>query len=302
MESKYLIVLLGPTAIGKTKWAIQIAQHFKTEIISADSRQFFREMEIGTAIPSKEELATVPHHFIQHKSIHEPYSVGDWLLDATHTINKLHRTHDIVLLTGGSNLYIHSLLFGLDDFPDVDPQIRQHLNREYEKRGIISLQQQLKKLDPVYFDQVDHDNPHRLIRALEICVGSGKPYSSFLGKRKVKYDFETLLIGIQMEREVLYERINTRVDGMLEAGLIEEAEQLIAYRHLNALQTVGYREIFSYFDGELSLEEAVSAIKTNTRRYAKRQLTWLRKMKNVHWFKPEAPIASVIDYINQHIC
>ena len=301
MPAKYLIVLLGPTAVGKSNWAIQIAHHFETEVLSADSRQFFKEMKIGTAVPSEEELQAVPHHFIQHKSIRQDYSVGDWVLDATNRIKKLHLKHNLLVLTGGSNMYINALLYGLDDFPQVDPKIRNTLNQEFEEKGIEILQQQLKTLDPKYYEQVDPDNPHRLIRALEICIGSGMPYSSFLGKRKIKHDFKTILIGIEMDRELLYERINARVDRMIHAGLVEETKSLVHSRHLNALQTVGYKEIFSYFDGERTLEEAVALIKTNTRRYAKRQLTWLRKMENVYWFDSHSPIEEVIAFIKTQI-
>lgn len=301
MPSKFLIVLLGPTGIGKTKWAIEIARYFKTEILSADSRQFFKEMQIGTAVPTSEELKAVSHHFIQHKSIRDPYSVGDWVQDASQTIQNLHEKHDIVVLTGGSILYINALLYGLDDFPEVDPAIRSDLNQQFEKDGLRPLQEKLLALDPLYFEQVDKENPHRLIRALEVCIGSGKPYSSFLGKREITHDFMILLLGLKTDREILYDRINARVDKMIEEGLIEEAQGLIENRELNALQTVGYREIFSYFDGKMSMKEAIMAIKTNTRRYAKRQLTWLRKMDNVHWFDVQTPIRSVIEFINEKI-
>ena len=300
MAAKYLIVLLGPTAIGKTKWAIDIAAHYKTAILSADSRQFYREMKIGTAVPTPEELGAAPHYFIQHKSIHDSYSVGDWVDEATATIEELHAIHDIVVLTGGSNLYINALLYGLDDFPDIDPAIRKRLNQQLKEEGIRSLQEQLKTLDPVYYEHVDQDNPHRLIRALEICIGSGNPYSSFLGKNKVTHDFEVLLFGLEIDRELLYDRINSRVDQMIKAGLLEEAKALHKFRHLNALQTVGYRELFSYFDGEISLDEAIAAIKTNSRRYAKRQLTWLRKMEGVYWFDPQSPTQKIINIIDKH--
>lgn len=298
MSAKYLIVLLGPTAIGKTSWAIEIAKYFNTEIVSADSRQFYREMAIGTAVPSPEELEAVPHHFIHHKSIHDVYSVGAWVEEAETTIETLFKHRDVVVLTGGSNLYINALLYGLDDFPEVDPEIRNQLNKEFEVQGIGVLQQQLRARDPVYFEQVDQENPHRLIRALEICIGSGKPYSSFLGKKEEKRPYNILLLGLEMEREMLYNRINLRVDEMIKNGLVREAQELLDYRHLNALQTVGYREIFLYFDGKITLEEAVAAIKTNSRRYAKRQLTWLRKMEGVHWFEPQSPRESIFQYLN----
>lgn len=297
MAAPLLIVLVGPTAIGKTKWAIDIALHYNTEILSADARQFYKEMEIGTAVPTAEEMRGVRHHFIQHISIHDPYSVGDWVDDATSLIRTLFETHNILVLTGGSSLYINALLYGLDDFPQVDPQIRTALNDRLRSEGIEILQQELKSLDPVYFAQVDRDNPHRLIRALEICKGSGQPYSSFLGKKRARHDFDYLIIGLHTDREKLYDRINARVDGMMKEGLLEEAKVLYPSRNLNALQTVGYREIFSHFDGDSTLEEAVASIKTNTRRYAKRQMTWLRKMEEIHWFDSQTPVREVLEFI-----
>ena len=301
MPAKHLIVLVGPTAIGKTHWAIQIAKHFNSEILSADSRQFYREMRIGTAVPSRSELQAVPHHFIQHKSMHDTYSVGDWVHDATNLLNDLFEKHDVLVVTGGSGLYINALLYGLDEFPEIDPQIREDLNKQLIEEGLAALQAQLQKVDPEYFEKVDLDNPHRVIRALEVSIGSGQPYSSFLGKKKVTHHFNPILIGLRTDREILYNRINSRVDAMIDQGLVEEARELYTYRNLNALQTVGYQELFSYFERELSLEEAIEAIKMNTRRYAKRQLTWLRKMEEVSWFSMDNPKELLLAYIEDRI-
>ena len=283
MSNKTVIAVVGPTAIGKTKMAITLARHFNAEILSADSRQFFKEMEIGTAVPSKEELKQAPHHFIQHKSIHEPYSVGDFERDALELLSKLFQQKDIVILVGGSGLYVDAVLYGLDSFPDVQPEIRAKLNRELEQDGIGGLQQQLKKLDPTYYDKVDLENPHRIIRALEVCISSGKPYSSFLNQPKNKRPFNHLIVGIDADRQLIYDRINQRVDLMMKAGLLDEAKNIYFYQNLNALQTVGYRELFEYFSGKRDLASAIEEIKKNTRRFAKRQLTWYRKNKSIHW-------------------
>ncbi|MCB0373405.1 MAG: tRNA (adenosine(37)-N6)-dimethylallyltransferase MiaA [Muricauda sp.] len=283
MSKKILLAVVGPTAIGKTATGILLAQHFKTEIISADSRQFFKEMEIGTAVPSKKELAAAPHHFIQHKSIFEPYSVGDFEKEAIELLNQLFQTKDLVVMVGGSGLYVDAVVSGLDEFPDVDPAIRERLNQKFQDEGIESLQKELQTRDPEYFKVVDQDNPHRLIRALEVSIAANKPYSSFLDQHKPKRDFESLYIGLNAPREVIYDRINTRVDLMMEAGLLEEAKQLYPHKDLNALQTVGYKELFEYLGGNCTLNVAVSEIKKNTRRFAKRQLTWLRKNENIIW-------------------
>lgn len=294
---KYLIAIVGPTAIGKTDVSIALAKHFKSEIISADSRQFFKEMSIGTAVPSGEELAKVPHHFIQHISIKEDYSVGDFERDALQILEPKFKKHNLFFLVGGSGLYIDAVLKGLDTFPEINPKVRAELQKLFDQKGIEPLQEQLKQQDPEYYEKVDAQNPHRLIRALEVCIQSGKPYSSFLGKNKPKRPFEILKIGLEADRKVLYDRINRRVDLMIENGLIAEAKQLEEKKHLNALQTVGYKEMFSFFENEISLESAIEEIKKNSRRYAKRQLTWLRKDEEVQWFEYNETIEKIIQYI-----
>ncbi|KGK31462.1 MULTISPECIES: tRNA (adenosine(37)-N6)-dimethylallyltransferase MiaA [Cellulophaga] len=298
---KTVISVVGPTAIGKTKLAIAIAQEYKTEIISADSRQFFKEMNIGTAVPSPEELAAAPHHFIQHKSILEPYSVGDFERDAIAKLESLFETKDIVVLVGGSGLYVDAVTKGLDHFPEVDAAIRPRLNQELATEGIAVLQNRLKELDPEYFNKVDIQNPHRLVRALEICIGTGKPYSSFLNKDKNKRPFKTITLGIEAEREMIYERINQRVDLMVDAGLIDEVKSLIEHKALNALQTVGYKELFNYFEGLWQLDFAISEIKKNTRRFAKRQLTWFRRATETIWVDFDEEITVIIDKIETEI-
>tara|TARA_R110000744_G_scaffold252819_2_gene368538 strand:+ start:1320 stop:2243 length:924 start_codon:yes stop_codon:yes gene_type:complete len=299
MNTKVLLAVVGPTAIGKTALGIQLAKHFDTEIISADSRQFFKEMEIGTAVPSTEELNEVPHHFIQHKSIFEPYSVGDFEKEAILLLNDLYQKKDVAVMVGGSGLYVDAVISGLDEFPEVDPHIRETLNQELEKNGLELLQKELKQRDPEYYKTVDLENPHRLIRALEVCRATDKPYSSFLNQRKPERPFKSLYIGIDAPREVVYDRINARVDFMMEAGLFEEVKKLYSHKKLNALQTVGYKELFEYIDGKCSLEFAISEIKKNTRRFAKRQLTWLRKNESILWVpydgKPEKVLQMVTD-------
>ncbi|MEJ4088032.1 tRNA (adenosine(37)-N6)-dimethylallyltransferase MiaA [Galbibacter orientalis] len=297
MNTKYLITVVGPTAIGKTALAIKLANEFATEIISSDSRQFFKETTIGTAVPEPEELAQAKHHFIQHKSITEAYSVGDFERDAIALLEQLYQKHDLVIMAGGSGLYNNAVIEGLDNFPNVSPEIREQLNATLEENGIETLQQQLEKLDPVHYKNIDINNPHRIIRALEICIGTGKPYSSFLNQGKNKRSFKTIKVGLTADREIIYNRINLRVDLMMENGLLEEAKTVFPYKHLNALQTVGYRELFEYFDGSCSLDFAVSEIKKNTRRFAKRQLTWLRKDDSILWFDYKADKQNIIDKV-----
>jgi tRNA dimethylallyltransferase len=286
---KFLIAVVGPTAIGKTTLGIYLAQHFETDIISADSRQFYKEMVIGTAVPSEAELRQAKHHFIQHKRIFDPYSVGDFEKDALKKLDELFHDRNIVVLVGGSGLYVDAVAHGLDFFPKVDDQIRTELNAEFNKNGLIYLQDELKKRDPKYYEIVDLENPHRLIRALEVSITANKPYSSFLNQKKKTRPFKTLYVGLNAPREVIYQRINQRVDQMMEAGLLEEAQKLHPHQDLNALQTVGYRELFEYFEGNCTLEFAVSEIKKNTRRFAKRQLTWLRKNPNMLWIDFDTP-------------
>ena len=284
-NKKTLLTIVGPTAIGKTSLAIDLALHFGTEIISCDSRQFFKEMSIGTAVPSAEELAQAKHHFIQHKSIFEPYSVGDFERDAITLLTELFQRNDVVIMVGGSGLYADAVLYGLDDFPEVSTEIRNELNTHYQVQGIAYLQTKLKDLDPIQYERMDIQNPQRMLRALEVCIASGKPYSSFLNKKKILRDFTNLTIGLTAEREVVYERINRRVELMLEDGLLIEAQRLFPYKELNALQTVGYRELFDFLEGKTSLDFAVEEIKKNTRRFAKRQYTWFHKNKDIHWFE-----------------
>ena len=280
MNSKRLLYVAGPTSSGKTSLAIALAQHFDTEILSCDSRQFYKEMSIGTAVPSSEELAAVPHHFIQQRSIHEPYSVGAFQREALDCLESLFKTKDTVILVGGSGLYADALIDGLDHFPEVEPAFRNKLNNQLEQEGIEALAALLKNIDPAYHQKVDLGNPHRLIRALEVCFSSGQPYSSFLGNKKAPTFFKTQRIVLQWDRQILYERINLRIDIMVAAGLEAEAQSLYPNKDVNALQTVGYREWFSHFDGTLDRTTTLEEIKKNTRRYAKRQTTWFKRYQD----------------------
>jgi tRNA dimethylallyltransferase len=298
---KTLVVVVGPTGIGKTALAIKLAQHYQTDIISADSRQFYKEMSIGTAVPSKEELLAVKHHFIQHKSIFDPYSVGDFEKEALALIDSLFNKKDILLMVGGSGLYIDAVIEGLDVFPAVDKAIRTQLTLELQDHGLSFLYQRLQELDPEYAKIVDPKNPHRVIRALEVCMASGKPYSTFLNKRKKPRNFKTILIGVEAPRTVVYERINTRVDHMMKEGLLEEVRSLKEHAHLNALQTVGYKELFKYLDGNCTLDEAIVEIKKNTRRFSKRQGTWFRKNSEILWIPYDLPFNSILKELTQRL-
>lgn len=298
--TKFLISVVGPTAIGKTALAIQLAKHFKTEIISSDSRQFYKEMAIGTAVPSKAELAEAPHHFIQNKSIHEYYNVGDFERDAILKIEALHQNNDVVIMVGGSGLYTNAVTKGLDVFPVVDEGVRNSLNKKFKTEGLATLQNQLQQLDPKAFKTIAIDNPQRVIRALEICLSSGQAYSSFLTHKEKHRPFKTITIGLQAERSVIYGRINKRVDIMLNAGLLKEVESLLPYKHLNALNTVGYKELFKYLEGEWTLDFAISEIKKNTRRFAKRQLTWTRKDESILWFNFEMGFQQILNSTNKY--
>ena len=280
---KTLLAVVGPTAIGKTSWSIQLAKYYNTEILSTDSRQFYREMNIGTAVPSTEELESVPHHFIQHLSIFQPWSVGDFEREAIRLLDKLFIGKDLVIATGGSGLYLKALTEGLDHFPPIQPGIRDQLNELFEEGGIEALQKALKKVDPDYHVMVDLQNPHRLIRALEVFQSSGKPFSSYLDRPKKQRPFRVIYLGLKAERPELYQRIEDRVDQMMETGLLSEAESLYEHRELSALQTVGYQELFDYIDGLWDLPKAIEEIKKNTRRYAKRQMTWFRKNADIKW-------------------
>lgn len=285
MRQKTVYFVVGPTAVGKTSFAIQLAKYLDTEIISADSRQFFREMNIGTATPSKEELNQVKHHFIGNLSIQQNYNVSEFEQDALALLENLFQSKDAVVVVGGSGLYLDALAYGIDDLPDASEETRVDLKRLYDKEGIEALQNQLEKLDPDFYAQVDKQNPKRLLRALEVCLTSGKPYSELRMGHKKERDFKIRWIGLEQERAILNERINLRVDMMLEAGLLDEVKQLYPYRALNALNTVGYKEFFTWLDGEESYEWALEKVKTNSRRFAKRQMTWFRKNENIEWFK-----------------
>jgi tRNA dimethylallyltransferase len=293
---KYLIVVAGPTAVGKTSLSIRLARDLGCPILSADSRQFFREMNIGTAKPSPEELQAVPHFFVNSRSIHEHYSVGDFEEEALKVLDEQFRDYNPLLMTGGSGLYIKAVCQGLDKFPEVPLSIRNEIEQEFLEKGLVFLQQRLQQADPEYFSVVDRQNPHRLIRALSVYRASGKPYSSFRkGNKKIR-PFETIYLHLSRDREELYQRINQRVDIMMEEGLLEEVKSLHAYKNLTALQTVGYQELFDFLDGKCSLDEAVEKIKQNSRRYAKRQITWLRKEIPSPVFHPEKPDA-ILNYL-----
>ncbi|MCR4030016.1 MULTISPECIES: tRNA (adenosine(37)-N6)-dimethylallyltransferase MiaA [Flavobacterium] len=300
---KYLITIVGPTAIGKTALSIALAQHFKCEIISCDSRQFFKEMTIGTAVPSQEELSVAKHHFIQNKSIFENYTVGDYEKEALLKLEELYQNNDFAILIGGSGLYVDAVLKGFDEFPEIAPEVRTEVNSNYEKLGIEYLQEQLQNLDPDYYQKIKIENPQtlqnpqRMMRFVEVCIGSQKPYSSFLNLKKNNRNFTPILIGLDADREIIYSRINQRVDIMMNEGLLKEAEVLYPNKELNALQTVGYRELFSYFGGEFTLPFAIEEIKKNTRRFSKRQLTWFKRNENTKWFDYALDRKQIINYI-----
>ena len=278
-----LIVIAGPTAVGKTAFSIELAKEFKTPVISADSRQFYREMVIGTARPTVEEMDSVVHYFSGFLSVRDPYNVSRFEQDVLLKLDELFRKHDRVIMTGGSGLYIDAVCHGIDALPDPDLSIRSDLKDILKEKGIRALQGMLKFHDPLYFEKVDTMNPGRLIRALEVSIMTGKPYSSFRKNQPAKRDFRILKIGLDLPREQLYSRINERTDRMINTGLVEEARSLLPFRELNALRTVGYSELFQFFDGKCSLPEAIEKIKTNTRRYAKRQLTWFRRDPEIRW-------------------
>lgn len=306
-NSNFLITIIGPTAIGKTALSIALAQHFGCEIISCDSRQFYKEMKIGTAVPTDDELKASPHHFIQNKSIFENYSVGDFERDAILKLDELFQKNNIQIMVGGSGLYVDAILKGFDDFPDIDSTIREQIKTEFDLNGLDYLQKKLKELDPIYFEKISIENPQtlqnpqRMMRFVEVCLGSGKPYSSFLNQKKNKRNFVPIIIGLEADREIMYNRINQRVDLMIDDGLLDEAKNLFPNKQLNALQTVGYRELFDYFDGKTTLEFAIEEIKKNTRRFAKRQLTWFKRTENVMWFDFETDLDEIISKINQKI-
>ena len=276
-----LVVITGPTAVGKSSVSVQLAKHFACPVISADSRQVYKEMQIGTAVPSKKELSQVPHYFIQSHSIHSAFNAGKYEEECISLLDKLFNDHPCIILTGGSGLYIDAVLFGNDEFPDADKALRADLNKLFKENGIELLQEKLKDLDPVYFKEVDKKNPQRLIRAIEVCTQTGMPYSSLRKSKSKTRNFDYLIIGLEENRQDLYNRINKRVDSMMNEGLLEEVKTLYAHKNLNAVQTVGYSELFDFLDEKLTLEQAIEKIKQHSRNYAKRQYTWLKKYENL---------------------
>ena len=296
-----LITIVGPTAIGKTALSIQLANAFNASIISCDSRQFFKEMTIGTAVPEPKELAAAKHYFIQNRSVFDSYNVGEFERDTLEKLEVLFKENPIQIMVGGSGLYVDAVLNGLDYFPEVDPKIREALLLKLEKEGIEVLQKQLKELDLETYKLIAIDNPHRIMRALEVCIGSGIPYSTFKNKPKKQRNFNNIKIGLNADREIIYNRINQRVDAMINNGLIEEAKTLYAHKELNALQTVGYRELFSFFDGNFTQEFAISEIKKNSRRFAKRQLTWFKRDKNILWFDYLTDKLTIVSQVSEKI-
>ena len=300
---KCLIIIVGPTAIGKTALSVQLANHFSAEIISCDSRQFYKEMNIGTAVPSEEELASAPHHFIQNKSIFENYTVGDFEKEALSKLEDLFKSDGFVVLVGGSGLYVNAILQGFDTFPEINLKIRDEVKLNYEISGLPYLQEKLKETDATYYNYILENNPQtlqnpqRMMRFVEVGLGSGKPYSSFLNQEKKQRNFNPIIIGLEGNRDELYQRINLRVDLMIEQGLVEEARKLYENKNLNALQTVGYRELFDYFEEKITLDFAIEEIKKNTRRFAKRQMTWFKRTENMHWFDYKTDTNEIINYI-----
>ena len=303
----YLITIIGPTAIGKTSISIALANHFGCEIISCDSRQFYKEMTIGTAVPSKEELASAKHHFIQNKSVFDKYTVGDFEKEAIIKLEELFQKNNIQIMVGGSGLYVDAVLKGFDEFPEIDISIRNKLSADFEKLGMTYLEQELKKIDPEFYAKIKLENPQtlqnpqRMKRFVEVCIGTGKPYSSFLNQKKNKRNFTPIIIGLEAEREIMYNRINQRVDLMMSQGLAKEAEELLTHKSLNALQTVGYRELFDCLDGKITLDYAIEEIKKNTRRFAKRQLTWFKRTENVVWFDYVSDVSKIKAFINSEL-
>lgn len=298
MKGKTLIILLGPTGVGKTKASISISKRFNAPIVSADSRQFFKEMKIGTAAPTPKQLKEAPHYLIGNKSITERYSCGMFETDALEILERIFVNHEFALLVGGSMLYIDAISNGIDDFPAPDPELRKSLEKQLKEEGIESLRAQLKLLDPEQYEKVDLKNSKRILKAIEVTLQTGKPYSSFLTNPQKNRPFKQIKIGLNRSREELYNAINMRVDQMISEGLVEEAKSLYEYRNHNALKTVGYREIFSYIDGTISLDKAIELIKRNSRHYAKRQLTWWARQNDIEWFAPD-DIDSIIDYITE---
>jgi tRNA dimethylallyltransferase len=297
--NKTLIYVAGPTGVGKTALSIKLAKKFDTDIVSCDSRQFYKEMKLGTAVPSAEELSEVPHHFIQHKSIEDTYTVGDFEKEAIAKLEELFKTKDTLIMVGGSGMYADAIMFGMDEFPEVPPEIRNQINVFYQSHGLKSLQNLLMEKDPDYYRKVDRNNPQRLIRALEVCIASNQSYSSFLGKAKPNRSFVSKMLILHCPRTILYNRINERVDKMMAEGLLEEVEQLFPQRELYPLKTVGYKELFPFIEGKTTLEIAVDEIKKNSRRYAKRQITWFKKYDNALCFPANTPVEEIFDLLKK---
>jgi len=287
MNTKTLIIILGPTAIGKTSLSIKLAKHYNTQIISADSRQFYKELKIGAAPPSEKELSEVKHHFIHNLSVTEDYNVGRFEKDALKKTEKLFKKEEKIVMVGGSGLYIDAICKGFDKMPDIPEEIRSRVIDLYKNNGIDFLQSELKENDQTYFNEVDIQNPQRLMRALEVIYLTGNTFSNFRKKELKKRSFNIVKIGLKMDREDLYNRINKRVDIMIQDGLINEVKSLLKYREKNSLQTVGYKELFEYFDGKSSQEEAVNMIKQNTRRFAKRQISWFKRDIKIQYFSTD---------------
>jgi tRNA dimethylallyltransferase len=290
LNTKKVIFIVGPTAIGKTGLSIELAKTLKTEIISCDSRQLYKELEIGSAPPSKKELSEVKHHFIHNLSVTKDYNAGQFEIDAIDLIQELHHTNDTIIAVGGSGLYVDAICKGFDELPKISKQTREKINSKYQNKGLTWLQKQVERIDPEFYNTCDKNNPQRLFRALEVFKEPGKRLSSSKSNKTKVRSFKIIKIGLNIERNMLYERINKRVDIMMEDGLFEEVRSLINFQHRNALQTVGYKEIFAFLNDECTLQKAVENIKQNTRRFAKRQLTWFRKDKDIKWFEPHQVI------------
>lgn len=297
---KTLIVIVGPTASGKTALAIELAKKFKTKIISADSRQFFKEIPIGTAAPTKEQLKEVAHYFIGNLSITDNYNVSQFEKDALQLLDKEWKNQDQLIMVGGSGLYVNAVCKGIDDLPDPDKELRKKLNEYYERDGIEAIQLKLKELDPEYYKNVDINNPIRLLRAIEVCLQTGNTYTSLRKNKPKKRDFQIIKLGLEIERNILNERINKRTDEMMKSGWLEEARTVYPYRQLNALNTVGFKELFAYFDGKMTFKDATEKIKTNTRRFAKRQMTWFKKDAEISWFNPKDK-EKIISYLYDNL-
>jgi tRNA dimethylallyltransferase len=299
MSTKNLIYIAGPTGVGKTKLSLELAKRFDTEIISCDSRQFYKEMEIGTAVPTAEELKEVKHHFIQHKSIQEVYTVSDFEKEAIKKLDTLFKRKDTVIMVGGSGMYADAVMFGMDEFPEIPEETRNQINVFYQTHGLKGLQELLREKDPKYYTRVDINNPVRLIRALEVCVASDQPFSSFLGIPRAPRNFVSKMLILHCPRTILYDKINSRVDQMMEAGLEEEARKLVEFKDLSALKTVGYKELFPFIEEKEDLENAISEIKKNSRRYAKRQITWFKKYDNALCFPANTPADEIFSLLEE---